>query len=120
MNPEDSISVILFFVAFITLISGYLFRFKPPKTINFIYGYRTKRSMSGQEHWDFAHLYSGKLMLILGAVLFFLALLSLFVKIQLEEPFLGLLAVGIFVIGMAIVIYKTEKALKKTFDNKKA
>jgi threonine/homoserine/homoserine lactone efflux protein len=56
----------------------------------------------------------------LGVVLFFLALLSLFVKIQLEEPFLGLLAVGIFVIGMAIVIYKTEKALKKTFDNKKA
>jgi uncharacterized membrane protein len=120
MNPEDSISVILFFIAFITLISGYLFRFKPPKTINFIYGYRTKRSMSSQEHWDFAHLYSGKLMLILGVVLFFLALLSLFVKIQLEEPFLGLLAVGIFVIGMAIVIYKTEKALKKTFDNKKA
>jgi uncharacterized membrane protein len=115
MNPEDSILVILFFVTFITLITGYWFRFKPPKTINFIYGYRTKRSMSSQEHWDFAHLYSGKLMLILGVVLFFLALLSLFVKIQLEAPLSILLAVSICIIGMAIVIYKTEKALKNRF-----
>jgi threonine/homoserine/homoserine lactone efflux protein len=51
----------------------------------------------------------------LGVVLFFLALLSLFVKIQLEAPLSILLAVSICIIGMAIVIYKTEKALKNRF-----
>ncbi|MDA1027671.1 MAG: SdpI family protein [Bacteroidetes bacterium] len=37
-------------------------RAHPPKKINSLYGYRTKRSMASQEAWDFAQLYSGDLM----------------------------------------------------------
>lgn len=115
METENNLFFILLFLSLVTLLTGFFFRVKLPKTINGIYGYKTNRFMTNQKNWDFAHRYSGKLMLILGAVLFFLTLLSLFVKIQFEEPFLGLSAISIFVIGMAIVIYKTEKALKTQF-----
>ena len=41
------------------LPDGLLFR-KTPKEINYVYGYRTKRSMMNEETWRFANQYFGK------------------------------------------------------------
>lgn len=38
-----------------------LFKF-PPKKINGLYGYRTRRSMKNQKNWDYAQRMGGKLM----------------------------------------------------------
>ena len=45
----------------IAMVGGGLFLWKcPPKNINGLIGYRTKRSMQNQESWDFAQRYAGK------------------------------------------------------------
>ena len=49
-----------------------LYKF-PPKKINHLYGYRTAKSMSSQERWDFAQKYSALRMLESGIVLLVLA-----------------------------------------------
>ncbi|MFF2912422.1 SdpI family protein [Paenibacillus sp. NPDC057934] len=41
---------------------------KPPKKINSLYGYRTKRSMKNQLLWDEANRYSAELMIRYGLV----------------------------------------------------
>jgi len=50
----------------LTILIGVLFLLFPPRVRNGFYGYRTKRSFRSQESWDFAHHYSGKLMIWLG------------------------------------------------------
>ena len=42
----------------------------PPKTINFIYGYRTSMSMKNKDTWIFAHNYIGELWRITGSIMF--------------------------------------------------
>ncbi len=37
------------------VIIGYIYKMRPPKKINHIYGYRTRRSMKNQQVWDYAN-----------------------------------------------------------------
>jgi uncharacterized membrane protein len=48
----------------------------PPKKINALAGYRTKRSMESQENWDFANKNAGLVYMVLSVVLTPLILLS--------------------------------------------
>ena len=60
----------LFFVTLLVPVcmigAGLFLWFNPPKTINSIYGYRTKRSRYSQEAWDYAQRFSGRLCFFLG------------------------------------------------------
>lgn len=47
---------------------GLILWIKPPKTINSIYGYRSKRSRYSQEVWDYAQRFSGRICFFLGLV----------------------------------------------------
>lgn len=47
---------------------GRRFGKRPPEKINRLYGYRTRRSMSSQEAWDFAHRCCGRIWLSLGLI----------------------------------------------------
>ncbi|MGI6152115.1 MAG: SdpI family protein [Christensenellales bacterium] len=48
---------------------GLLWKKRPPRKINWAYGYRTRRSTASQQAWDFAHRYFAKLALWTGAIL---------------------------------------------------
>lgn len=48
----------------IFLLTGLFIYFRPPKKINYIYGLRTKTTMSSQKAWDKAHRYLPIVMLI--------------------------------------------------------
>ena len=52
----------------IMLFFGYHWQKNPPKEINTGYGYRTRRSMSSQKAWNFAHTFFGELWIKLGWV----------------------------------------------------
>ena len=56
--------------AIVTLIF-IVFRMFPPKKVNALYGYRTKRSMKNQINWDFAQKTSSIISLFFTAVIFF-------------------------------------------------
>ena len=48
---------------------GWLLFRKTPKEINYVYGYRTKRSMMNEETWRFANQYFGKAWCFCGLIL---------------------------------------------------
>ena len=85
----------------------------PPKKINHIYGYRTKRSMQNQEIWDFAQQFSAKEM-IKGGILF--TLLAGVGKVVVLNEILGISLMLVLLIGFMILLFnRTEKAISKQF-----
>ncbi len=95
------------------LIVGYFFSKNPPKEINMLYGYRTKRSMASQEQWDFAQSYSAKEMMNQGKYLILISLIGLFLKPG--ETFSIISAVVLILLSCILMIVKTEKQLKEKF-----
>lgn len=101
------------------IIFGYRFTKKPPRKINLLHGYRTKRAMQNQETWHFAHRYVGKLWWIIGIIMFSLSLITMLAVVNADENLVALLALMVVLfqmIGMISPIYFTEEALKKHFD----
>ena len=93
---------------------GRLFMKRPPKRINGIYGYRTKRSMKTQETWDFAHRYLGNLWFKIGLVLIPLPALPLIFVYGKDVDLIGTVGavVTIFeIFPMIVPIFPTERAL---------
>lgn len=106
------------FVGVIFSIVGYILTRRPPKRINFWYGYRTLGSIRSQERWDFAQVYSAKRLFSGGIFLIVVSLISLlpFGFDIMTEVIITLVLVA----GIPIwIIVSTEIELKKRFGNKK-
>ena len=91
----------------------------PPKKINSVYGYRTRRSVRSQETWDFAHYYFGKLWLVCGLVSIPISLVPICLVLGKSEQVIsvaGLIVLGIQTLLLLVTILLTERALKKNFD----
>ena len=98
---------------------GRLFMKRPPKRINGIYGYRTKRSMKTQETWDFAHRYLGNLWLKIGLVLIPLSALPLIFVYGKDIDLIGTVGAAVTlveIVPMIVPIFPTERAIKENFD----
>ena len=65
MNDWIEMGMLLLIPA-VMIVIGAVFLKRPPKRVNGFYGYRTARSMSSQEAWDFAHRVCGRLWLGCG------------------------------------------------------
>jgi uncharacterized membrane protein len=94
------------------LILAYILRKFPPKKINHIYGYRTKRSMRNQDTWKMANDYSSELMLRFCLYSFMIPALGCF----LFPEYNLLVTIIINTILVISIIYYTETHLKKHFD----
>lgn len=89
-----------------------------PQSINWVLGYRSKRSMRNMDTWKFAHEYCGKLWWKLGWI-------TLIPTIAIQIPFfhsnedvvgiVGGIICTIHTILLIMSIFPTEAALKKTF-----
>lgn len=93
----------------ISIVAVAVLRLFPPRKINGLYGYRTKRSMQSQKKWDFAQKYSAGLGLYLMAALLAVQVLTTIVIPDSVFSRLGLIA--LLLIAIAFVIYKTEREL---------
>ena len=104
------------FISGIGFIIAGLITYKfPPKKINMLYGYRTSSSMKNQKQWDFAQLYSSKLMTILGFLLLLCSLLGFTFKVSTGK---GVIIGTLELIVVAITMfYKTENTIKQHFRN---
>jgi len=95
---------------------GLLWKNHAPKNINYLYGYRTPRSMKNRETWAFAHAYIGRLWRIIGPAMLAatLVLLCLFA----ESPDFCTLGGALSLVQIAaliITIVPTEAALRRHF-----
>ena len=52
--------IVVLLIPFTMLFFGWLLFRRTPKEINYVFGYRTKRSMRNEETWKFANQYFGK------------------------------------------------------------
>ncbi len=106
----------LLFLSIGFLLVGIWMYLKPPKRINYFYGYRTNKSMSSQEAWDFAQVYSGKMFIVTSLVMMaisFVLILDIFSSIA------GIMALVVPLIGCMYAIVRTELELKRRYFRKK-
>lgn len=102
------------------ILFGWMFRISPPEKINDWYGYRTKRSKSSPEAWDYAHRYAGKIWQRWGLVTLVLSIGGMLLLLGKGDTPVSLGGLGLMVIQlipMIAVIPITEKELKKRFDS---
>lgn len=107
-------SAILYIDAYTGALCFVIFLFThifPPKSINSIYGYRTKRSMQSKRNWDFSQKYSSVKMLQSTAMLTLIGFLGLF--LDLNEGLEVAIGISLLIFALFYPIYLTEKALKK-------
>lgn len=93
---------------------------RAPKNINYIFGYRTTRSMKNEDTWKFAHEYCGRLWWRLGLMTLVPTVLVHIPFYNSNENTIGIVAtilMTIQVIVLIISIFPTERALKKTFND---
>ena len=105
----DRISQLI--LIFLTL--SILYRLFPPKSINIIYGYRTKKSMKTQDIWDESNRFCANMLILMYSISLAAALLSQFV-FDFKE---GIRYAGISsFVGLFACILITEIHLWKNFD----
>jgi len=105
----------MFLPFLIIAITGYYFKKNPPKKINMLMGYRTKRSMQSQEAWDFAQVYSSGLLFTWSLAAMVGLALQLFTQKSTTPISFVITSLGVLLVIMAGVFYFTEKELKDKF-----
>ena len=110
---------VVLLIPVVMIIYGRLFSKMAPKDINYIFGYRTRRSMMNEETWKFAHRYFGKLWYICGLIILPFSVVAMVFVFGKEADMVGSVG-GIITLFQMIpligTIIPTERALKKNFD----
>lgn len=114
--------IAFFLLPLVMVLVGMRYAKKPPKRINRLSGYRTRRSMRNWDTWSFAHMYLGDLWFKVGVPLLAITSVVSLVVFRTEEEsklvFWCYVVVAIQLLLMLIPVYYTEKALKERFDEK--
>ena len=111
--------IVVLLIPLTMLIFGRLLFRRTPKEINYVYGYRTKRSMRNEETWKFANQYLGKLWYrygLLSVPLSVIAIALVFGKGTETVGTVGGTITMIQMIPLVGAIIPTEIALKNNFD----
>ena len=101
------------------LFFGWLLFRKTPKEINYVYGYRTKRSMMNEETWRFANQYFGKAWYLCGLISVPLSVMAITLVLGKGTETVGTIGGIITMLQMIPLVgamIPTEIALKKNFD----
>lgn len=102
---------------------GFLFYKRPPKKINYLFGYRSSLSLKNRDTWDFAHKHCGKIWLIFGTILLIASTaaycgcvnIALY-DVKLTGTISGALCAAQCIV-LIISVLPTQIALKNTFDD---
>lgn len=98
----------------IMLLAGCIQYFFPPKKINGLYGYRTANSMQSEKHWKIAQVFSAKQLILLGTILLLLSPIGCFLTLKEEQ--LVFFFMAIMIIGIVVLLIRTEQFLKNITD----
>ena len=106
-------------IPLLMVIAGRMMYRHTPKSINGIYGYRTKMSMKNEETWKFAHDYCGRLWQKAGLVALALSAVVQLPFLRASEAVVGTVG-GIISFAQVILLLCTilpvERALRANFD----
>lgn len=91
-----------------------------PKDINYIFGYRTTRSMKNEDTWRFAHEYCGRLWWRIGLIMLIPTVLVHIPFYDSSKDTIGIVATIVMTVQLIVLIasiFPTEIALKKSFND---
>lgn len=111
--------IMVLFIPLTMIFFGWLLFRKTPKEINYVYGYRTKRSMMNGKTWRFANQYFGKVWYFCGLILAPLSVIAIAIVFGKEPGTVGTVGGIITMLQMLPLIgaiVPTESELKKNFD----
>lgn len=108
------VKIFSFFIPVLMILFGMLLWFSPPKDINNVYGYRTKRSMINDDAWNYAQVCMGKSWFLVGIVLVFVTLFLL-PRINLDSDSLLITILSIQIVFMFLPLAGVEYLLKRKF-----
>ena len=103
----------------IMFITGHIFIKKPPKTINYIYGYRTGMSTKNKDTWDFAHRHCGTIWHRWGVGLAVATVAVMALAWGKDTDTVGAVGGVLCMVQILVLlgtIIPTEVALRRTFD----
>lgn len=86
----------------------------PPKTINPLYGYRTRASMQNEEAWRFAQRLSARRFILIGMLSAVVLLLEWI--LDLNEPWTPLIMILSLLGGFYYLFKSVEKKLAQRFS----
>ena len=95
----------------LTIIS-WIYKVHPPKSINYLYGYRTRRSMRNQETWDFGNIIGAKMMLWVGISTFIAGVIAYFIT----PPWAMGISTFFLIVAIFAGIFWCERQLRINFD----
>lgn len=84
----------------------------PPKKINELYGFRTRRTMANQDIWDAANKRNAQ---DVWTYAIYLTIFSIFL-IVFNIPYAVMIHIVVLLLGLFVAIYATIKHLDKHFD----
>ena len=111
--------IMVLLIPFTMIFFGWLLFRKTPKKINYVYGYRTKRSMMNEETWRFANQYCGKAWYLCGLISAPLSVIAIALVFGKGPGTVGMVGGIITILQMLPLIgaiVPTESELKKNFD----
>lgn len=113
----------VFIIPLSFLIIGIVFLVRPPKEVNYLFGYRTRMSMINDKTWAFAHKLCGKYFIIIASVSLVLSTIIYFVVCHIYGVSTRvcsntcIILVAISAVAPIFVLIPIEIALRKKFDN---
>ena len=84
---------------------------------DFSIGFKTNRSMSSKEAWNFANQKCGGLWVIIGLVSFVLTIFAVFIKNEKTESIVQTVLLVLQTIAVSLSIIAVELQLKRKYDN---
>lgn len=108
-------------IPLLMIVVGRMMYKHTPKSINGVYGYRTKMSMKNQDTWNFAHDYCGRLWYKGGCIMLIPTIIVQLPFIHSSEDTVGIMVAVLETVQVCVLIgsiFPTERALKRSFDNK--
>ena len=107
----ELIFAILFDCVVLLGLSWYYKKY-PPKKINELYGFRTRKTMSNQEIWDVANKRNAQDLWKFALYLTVLSVLLIVFKV----PYAIFIHLGAMLIGLGIAVYASIRYIDKHFD----
>jgi uncharacterized membrane protein len=102
----------ILFDCFLMLGLAWYYKKYPPKKINELYGFRTRRTMANQDIWDVANKRSAQ---DLWTYALYLLVISVFL-IVFNIPYAFLIHMVVLLLGLFAAIYASIRYLDKHFD----
>ena len=103
----------------IMIFFGLYFKKRTPREINYLFGYRTSRSMKTKETWEFAHKLLGRIWFTAGLVLLPINIVPMLLVLGEGKDFIGNVGVVLCTVGVITIIstiIPIEIALKHNFN----